>query len=59
MLTFLESLLIDEYIVSVMPVVLGEGIGLFGRETSPSRLALVNTVSYRTGVVQLHYRAAR
>ena len=56
---FQSAGLIDEYIVSVMPVVLGEGIGLFGRETSPGRLALVDTVSYRTGVVQLHYRAAR
>jgi len=49
--------LIDEYILSMMPVVLGEGIGVLGSQTSSARLLLTDAVRYPDGVMQLHYRA--
>ena len=47
--------LIDEYLIHVMPVILGSGIPLFGGEAPPTRLALVESKEYDDGVVMLHY----
>lgn len=47
--------LITEYIVSVIPVVLGAGVPLFGSPAPAERLRLVASKVYPLGLVQLHY----
>ena len=49
--------LIDEYLIHVIPVILGRGVPLFGGDAPPTRLELVETQSYDDGVVILHYRS--
>ncbi|PKQ19913.1 MAG: dihydrofolate reductase [Actinobacteria bacterium HGW-Actinobacteria-6] len=55
--SFRNEGLITEYIVSVMPVVLGGGIPLFGLPGPRERLTLVSEERYDDGVVQLIYRS--
>lgn len=50
--------LLDELTVSVVPLVLGEGIRLFQSPLPERRLALAGCQPYRNGLVQLRYRAA-
>ena len=52
---FLKESLIDEVILSIMPVFLGSGISLFSNEGFPSDATLLNSQSYDSGVVQTHY----
>jgi dihydrofolate reductase len=54
----LKENLIDEYIISVIPVLLGDGIALFSRGLPKIPLALKQVKSYKTGLVQLHYSRA-
>lgn len=48
--------LIDEWLLRVTPVLLGDGRPLFGPGTHPSTLALVHAWGYPDGAVRLHYR---
>lgn len=48
--------LIDELILSVIPIVLGEGIKLFAERIPERKLELLNSKGYPSGLVQLHYR---
>lgn len=53
----LEELgLIDEYRLLVHPVLAGHGPTLFAGLTAPSRLKLLETRRFRSGVMALHYR---
>lgn len=52
----LKADLIDEMIISVIPVLLGNGTRLFKDGRTEQQLELVNTKSFDTGLVQLHYR---
>ncbi len=52
---FLSANLIDTIILSVIPVVLGEGIPLFPAGTPTRALQLERTETYPGGVVQLTY----
>lgn len=52
----MEKDLIDEYIISVIPTVLGDGKRLFLGETARFNLELISSESYDTGLVQLHYK---
>jgi dihydrofolate reductase len=56
--SFLAAGLITEFIVSIIPVILGSGVGLFGRSGSFARLHLVGTTSYPDGVLQVRYSPA-
>jgi dihydrofolate reductase len=56
---FQERGLIDKYILSIMPVVLGEGIPLFPGQGRQEKLALVASRAYPSGVVQLTYQPER
>lgn len=47
--------LITQYVVSVMPVILGGGVPLFGERGPAERLRLLDTVAYADGVVQVRY----
>ena len=53
--SFRAAGLITEYIVSVIPVILGSGIPLFGASGPQQRLRLVETASYPNGLVQSRY----
>lgn len=47
--------LIDEYIISVIPTILGDGIRLFKGGTLPINTRLKNSQQYKSGLVQLRY----
>jgi dihydrofolate reductase len=48
--------LIDEYIISIIPTLLGHGIKLFKDERPEQKLALVSTKQFDKGLVQVHYK---
>lgn len=47
--------MIDEMIISVIPVLLGEGIALFKGGMEEKKLSLQSAASYEKGLVQMHY----
>jgi dihydrofolate reductase len=51
--------LITEFIVSVIPTILGDGIPLFGAAGPEERLHLIESAPFKDGIVQLRYRANR
>ncbi len=53
--SFQSRRLISEYLISVMPVVLGEGIPLFTGTAHLHALELTGTKHYASGIVQLSY----
>lgn len=55
---FLNAGLIDDFIVSVHPVVLGAGLPLFPSPARETPLRHVKTLSFESGLVQLHYQRA-
>ncbi|NVO21308.1 MAG: dihydrofolate reductase [Bacteroidetes bacterium] len=48
--------LIDDYIISVHPIILGDGISLFSDAGLNQSIELVSTGSFPSGLVQLTYR---
>ena len=54
-----EAGLIDEYIISICPIVIGSGIPLFLRTKTERPLRLTRHRIYRTGLVQLTYAKSR
>lgn len=53
--SFRQAGLISEYILSWMPVLLGDGIPLFGAGGPMEALQLVQSQVYDNGVIQTHY----
>jgi dihydrofolate reductase len=51
--------LIDRYVVSIIPVLLGDGIALFKPGRPEHSLALLHSRAYATGLVQLQYERKR
>lgn len=47
--------LIDEFTISVVPLILGDGIPLFKSKIPEINLKLVDCQKFDTGLVQLHY----
>ena len=47
--------LIDEIILSVIPIVVGAGTKLFGQNIQEKELKLLNNKGFSSGLVQLHY----
>lgn len=47
--------LIDELIISIIPVLLGDGVRLFDSFYPQQVLTLIKSTSYESGLVQLHY----
>jgi dihydrofolate reductase len=56
---FLAADLIDDLTISVIPVVLGAGIPLFGPGTPEVPIALDGVEAFPSGLVQVRYRARR
>jgi dihydrofolate reductase len=56
---FMGARLIDDVIVSIHPVLLGDGIPLVARGVPRMPLALVGERRFPSGLVQLSYRAER
>lgn len=56
--SFLKLQLIDEFILSIVPMILGEGIPLFTPPSSEVSLKLTDLQHYPSGLVQLKYRQA-
>ena len=52
----LEVGLIDELRVFLMPVIVGEGVGLFNPENNREMLELVHSETYSSGLIELRYR---
>jgi dihydrofolate reductase len=51
--------LIDEYIISVIPILLGNGTKLFKDNRPEQELEFVQAKSFETGLMQLHYKRAK
>lgn len=56
---FLRAGLIDRMIITRIPVILGEGLPLFGAVAADVRLDHVRTQAYASGLVQSEYRVRR
>ena len=54
---FLELGLVDEIKLTIAPVLLGEGLRLFGGSLTEERWNLKNVVAYKNGFVELSYCA--
>jgi len=54
-----EAGLIDEIIVSIYPVMLGEGIPLFGTHKPKMNLELLSTTNEIDGIVKNHYKVQK
>ncbi len=52
----LDASLVDELIVSIVPVVLGKGVPLFAGAEHQHALELVRSEAFQNGLVQLTYR---
>jgi dihydrofolate reductase len=55
---FLEARLVDELMLFVVPVMLGEGIPLF-QQAAPTEASLVGAREFKTGLVELRYTLGR
>src|SRR5690242_8231214 len=54
--SFLDAEAIDEFVVSVVPVFIGDGIPLIARRHRHVPLRLLSTERFEDGLVQLQYR---
>lgn len=53
--TFLKRGLIDEYIITLLPVILGQGLRLFSSPVQEQWLSLTGCTQYDRGVLQMRY----
>jgi len=54
----LKDGLIDEFIISVIPILVGNGTKLFKDDRPEQKLELVSVKSFEKGLTQLHYKCA-
>jgi dihydrofolate reductase len=52
---FLNKGLLDELIISIIPVVLGSGVSLFSKINDDKWLRLISSQVYSNGLMQLKY----
>jgi dihydrofolate reductase len=53
--SFLAAGLVTDMTISIVPVLLGDGVRLFGKMSADVRLGLVRSRSFGSGLVQLEY----
>ncbi len=51
--------LFDEYIISIIPIILGDGIRLFNGSRPEEKIIMLNSKQYESGLLQIHYRKAQ
>ena len=56
--SFLDEGAIDEFIISIVPIFIGDGVPLIARRHREVPLRLRSTKAFPDGVVQLHYEVA-
>jgi dihydrofolate reductase len=56
---FMNLGLIDEYQLTVHPIILGNGLSVFRNNTAKSSLKLLHSTTMKSGVVTLHYETVR
>ncbi len=52
----LKFRIIDEFIISVIPILVGDGTRLFANGAPEQNLKLIDTQQFDTGLLQLYYR---
>jgi dihydrofolate reductase len=55
----LKKDLVDELIISIIPILVGNGTRLFQDNRPEQKLELVNVKTFDTGLTQLHYKRQR
>jgi dihydrofolate reductase len=55
----LKNDLIDEFVISIIPILVGNGTRLFKDGRPEQELELINTKTFETGLTQLHYKRKR
>ncbi len=55
----LRNDLIDEFIISIIPILVGDGVRLFARSELEQKLELISVKNFESGLVQLHYERMR
>lgn len=53
--SFLHAQLADELVLSIMPVILGNGLAFFDETVTTQKLALKDVIGYQNGMVELTY----
>ena len=48
--------LIDELIISIIPILVGKGIRLFDENRPEQKLKLISVKTFESGLIQLHYK---
>jgi dihydrofolate reductase len=56
--SFLRLGLVDEIRLAIMPILLGDGLHLFGNSNPETRWRLKDSVAFNTGMVELWYGRA-
>ncbi len=54
--SFLNEGLIEDLIITTLPILIGDGIPLFGNTPQDIQLELINLTQYSSGLAQSHYR---
>jgi len=57
--SFLAKDLIDEMIITIIPVLLGDGIPLFSKQSRPLEFECIKTKHYLNAIVQNHFKRKR
>lgn len=52
----MKNNLIDEFIISIIPILLGDGVKLFNGGRPKKELSLVSSKQFESGLMQLHYK---
>ena len=55
---FLRESLVDEMTITTIPILLGEGLPLFGKLEKDIKLELVKSKSFKNGFVQNKYKVS-
>ena len=51
--------LIDQYVISIIPIMIGKGVRLFKEIDTEDRLKLIDCKAFSTGLVQLKYETVK